>query len=150
MRINYLSETSVALVLQAPGKRNVFVLGDFNDWELQEAYHMKKTPDGEYFWLQIDDLNSGEEYIFQYLVDGQIRIGDPYADKTSDPHHDAEIIDQGRYPGLKPYPTGKTDFQATFLQTAQEPYYWKYNEYNNPTTEELVIYELLVRDFDER
>ncbi|WP_158856936.1 alpha-amylase family glycosyl hydrolase [Lunatibacter salilacus] len=150
MGINYLSDTSVALVLQAPGKRNAFVLGDFNDWELHEGFHMKQTPDGEYFWLQINDLNPGEEYIFQYLVDGHIRIGDPYADKISDPHHEAEIIDQGRYSGLKPYPTGKTDFQATFLQTAQEPYDWKYNDYIKPKTEELVIYELLVRDFDER
>ena len=27
-----------------------------------------------------------EEYVFQYWVDGNIRIGDPYADKVADPY----------------------------------------------------------------
>jgi glycosidase len=83
-------------------------------------------------------------------VDGSLRIGDPYADKVSDPFHDEEIIQQNRYPGLKPYPQGKTEFQATFLQTAQQEYQWKYLDYEKPDPEQLVVYELLVRDFDER
>ncbi|GHB51551.1 DUF4961 domain-containing protein [Mongoliitalea lutea] len=148
--INYISDTEVILVLEAPRKKNVFVIGDFNDWEVLADYQMNLTPDGELFWLKIEDLIPQEEYIFQYLVDGEIRIGDPYADKISDPFLDTEIIQQNRYPGLKPYPEGKTQFQATFLQTAQEPYEWKYTDYNKPKPEELVVYELLVRDFDER
>ena len=148
--INYISDTEVILVLEAPKKKNVFVIGDFNDWEVLADYQMNLTPDGELFWLKIENLIPQEEYIFQYLVDGEIRIGDPYADKISDPFLDTEIIQQNRYPGLKPYPEGKTQFQATFLQTAQEPYEWKYTDYKKPKPEELVVYELLVRDFDER
>jgi len=148
--INYLSETEVILVLEAPKKKNVFLIGDFNNWEVLPEYQMNVTPDGELFWLKLNGLTPGQEYIFQYLVDGSIRIGDPYADKTSDPFHDLEIINDNRYPGLKPFPLGKTEFQATYLQTAQTPFSWKYLDYKKPAAEELVIYELLIRDFDER
>jgi len=148
--INYISDTEVVLVLEAPKKKNAFVIGDFNDWNVLPEYQMNQTPDGEMFWYRLTDLIPGEEYIFQYLVDGSLRIGDPYADKVSDPFHDGEIIQQNRYPNLKPYPQGKTEFQATFLQTAQQDYQWKYLEYQKPAVEELVVYELLVRDFDER
>ncbi len=146
--INYLSDTEVILALQAPGKSIAHVIGDFNDWKVLPEFQMKKTPDGETFWLKIQGLTPKQEYIFQYLVDGDIRIGDPYADKTSDPFNDQEIITQNRYPGLRPYPSGKTEFQATYLQTAQDPYPWKNLNYTKPKPEELVVYELLVRDFD--
>lgn len=148
--INYISDTQAILALQAPNKQIVHVIGDFNDWQVLPEYQMKRTPDGEIFWLEINNLEPKKEYIFQYLVEGEIRIGDPYGDKTSDPFNDQEIIDQNRYPGLKPYPSGKTQFQATYLQTAQEDYQWKNTTYEKPQPEELVIYELLVRDFDSR
>ncbi|MFC3414904.1 alpha-amylase family glycosyl hydrolase [Algoriphagus hitonicola] len=147
--INYISDTEVILALQAPGKKLAHVIGDFNDWEVLPEYQMNRTPDGEIFWLRIENLVPQQEYIFQYLVDASIRIGDPYADKTSDPFNDQEIITQGRYPGLKPFPAGKTNFQATYLQTAQEPFEWQNTNYEKPAPENLVVYELLVRDFDE-
>lgn len=148
--INYLSDTEVLLALLAPNKKLAHVIGDFNDWQILPEYQMKRTPDGEIFWLRIDGLTPKQEYIFQYLVDASIRIGDPYADKTSDPFHDQEIIQDGRYPGLKAFPSGKTEFQATYLQTAQDPFEWKNIDYHKPAPEELVVYELLVRDFDEK
>ncbi len=148
--INYISDTEVILVLEAPMKKNVFVIGDFNDWQILPEYQMFQTPDKEKFWLRINGLSAGEEYIFQYLVDGSIRIGDPYAEKVSDPFHDQEIINDNRYPNLKPFPQGKTEFQASYLQTAQPEYQWKYLDYEKPKPEELVVYELLVRDFDDR
>lgn len=148
--INYLSDTEVILALQAPGKSIAHVIGDFNDWKVLPNFQMKRTPDKKVFWLKVSNLVPKQEYIFQYLVDGEIRIGDPYADKTSDPFNDQEIITQNRYPGLKPYPSGKTEFQATYLQTAQDAYAWKNLSYTKPKPEELVVYELLVRDFDTR
>ena len=46
---------------------------------------MNITPDSKRYWIQVSNLVPEQEYIFQYLVDGNIRIGDPYADKVSDP-----------------------------------------------------------------
>lgn len=148
--INYISDTEVVFVLEAPLKKNAFLIGDFNDWLVLPEFQMNQTLDGEFFWYRLSGLTPGQEYIFQYLVDGSIRIGDPYADKISDPFHDQEIIQQNRYPGLRPYPQGKTEFQASFFQTAQEEYQWQHTEYKKPEVEELVVYELLVRDFDDR
>jgi hypothetical protein len=56
--INYLSDQKVALVLWAPFKEFVFVLGDFNNWTVDNSYQMKK--DGDYFWLEIDGLEPGQ------------------------------------------------------------------------------------------
>ena len=144
--INYIDNTTVLLSLYAPYKDFAFVIGDFNDWEQTENFYMKKTPDGDRYWLQIENLEAGKEYIFQYFVDGTIRIGDPYADKVSDPWNDKYISNQ-TYPNLIDYPTGKTSGIATVLQTAQEPYEWQITEYNIPEVEDMVVYELLIRDF---
>ena len=146
---NYTSDVSTTLVLTAPNKDNVFVIGDFNDWSLDQNYLMKK--DGDKFWVTIDDLVAGEEYIYQYLIDGEIVIADPYTEKVSSPFDDPEIIETNRYPGLKAYPFGSTTQEASYLQTAREQYPWEVTDFEKPANEDLVIYELLVRDFsDER
>lgn len=143
---NYTGNSSVLLNLQAPGKKNVFVIGSFNDWGVSAEYYMNKTADGERFWLEIDNLVPQQEYIYQFLVDGTIRIADPYTDKTSDPWND-KYITATTYPGLIPYPTGKTTGVASVLQTAQEPYVWEVENFTPPPKDNLVIYELLIRDF---
>ncbi len=144
--INYLSETSVLLSLYAPLKQFAFVIGDFNNWLPDEQTYMNRTPDSKRYWIQIDGLVPGKEYIYQYLVDDNIRIGDPYAEKVSDPWNDS-YISSATYPGILPYPSGKTQGIATVFQTAQVPYIWKSGNFIPPKKTDLVIYELLVRDF---
>ncbi|MEQ8581644.1 MAG: alpha-amylase family glycosyl hydrolase [Marinoscillum sp.] len=147
--INYVEgdPTSAILVLEAPGKDFAYVVGDFNNWTPGDNYLMNQTADGELFWYELNGLTAGEEYVFQYWVDGTIKIGDPYADKVADPWNDQYIP-----ASLYPNPTGydKTDYQmATILQTGQEPYVWAETEstWSRPVKENLVVYELLVRDF---
>ena len=57
--INYISDTQATLVLQAPGKKHVYVIGDFNNWQYHLDYQMKQ--DGEYFWLTLNNLQKGTE-----------------------------------------------------------------------------------------
>lgn len=144
--INYVSDNSVALVLWAPFKEHVFVVGDFNNWEYSNNFLMKK--DGDYFWLEIQNLDKGKEYAFQYIIDGNIRIADPYAEKILDPWNDSEIIETV-YPNLKSYPVGKTEGIVSVFQTAQENFNWEIENFQIPEKEKLVIYELLIRDFTE-
>lgn len=144
--INYMSDTEVVLVLQAPGKGAVHVIGDFNNWEFSSGYQLKK--DGEYFWITLTDLIPGREYAFQYLVDGSLRIADPYTDKILDPWND-KYIPESVYPNLKTYPDGKTEGIVSILQTAQAPYQWQVTDFNAPSTDNLIIYEMLIRDFTE-
>ena len=145
--INYVDNTTVTLVLEAPNKEHVFAIGDFNDWSIDSNYLMKKS--GDQFWLTLEGLVSGQEYIYQYLVDGSIRIADPYAEKISSQFDDSQIISESRYENLRPYPNNETTEAASYLQTGQTEFVWA--DFERPKNEDLVIYELLIRDFtDER
>ena len=144
--INYIDETTVVLSLYAPNKNYVFAIGDFNNWQVNDDCYMNKTPDGNHFWVELTGLEPNKEYIFQYFIDNQIRIGDPYADKVSDPWNDKYISDE-TYPNLIQYPEGKTTGIATVLQTGQTPYAWQTGNFTPPAKEHITVYELLVRDF---
>lgn len=144
--INYTSDTEAILVLQAPGKKYVYVIGDFNDWTPKADYQLKQ--DGEYFWITLSGLTKSEEYAFQYLVDGSIYIADPYTDKVLDPWND-QYIENTTYPNLKAYPTGKAEGIVSVLQTGQAAYNWKVKNFERPASEKLVVYEMLIRDFTE-
>lgn len=144
--INYNSATSVTLVLQAPDKNDVYAIGDFNNWNVDPAYQMNQTPDGERYWIELNGLNSGQEYRFQYLVDKQIRVGDPYAEKVLDPFNDGGV-NNFVYPNLIAYPHGETEELVTVFQTNQQAYNWQVSNFQAPDNRDLVIYELLVRDF---
>jgi len=143
--INYLDSDSVGLVLFAPYKEYAFVTGDFTNWRLDEDYMMNKTPDGNYYWLAVGNLSPNTEYIFQYYIDGEIKIADPYAEQVSDPND--KYIEPETYPGLISYPEDKTSKIAAVLETNQSPYQWKNTDFVAPSKENLIIYELLVRDF---
>ncbi len=144
--INYDADdnTKATLVLFAPHKNYVFVIGDFNSWEMQSEYEMKR--DSNRFWLTLTNLTPGKEYAYQYVIDGTLTVADAYTEKILDPWNDSYINSQ-TYPNLKPYPKGKTTGIVSVLQTAQTPYTWSGKPYTRPAKEKLNIYELLVRDF---
>lgn len=142
--INYINDNSVTLVLYAPNKKNVYAIGDFSNWKANNNYMLNR--DGDYWWITITGLSKGQEYAFQYLVDGTLKIADPYTDKVLDPWND-QYIPSAVYPNLKAYPTGKTEGIASVFQPGQVSYAWKNNDYTLPEKDKMVIYELLIRDF---
>ena len=147
--INYEADnTAATLVFYAPSKTRVAVIGDFpgSNWNEQTAYQFKKTPDGNYWWLRLTGLTPGTEYSYQYLVDGTLKVGEPYAEKVLDPWNDP-YIPATTYPALKAYPTGYTSGVVSILQTGQTNYNWQTTGYTRPDKRKLIIYELLLRDF---
>jgi 1,4-alpha-glucan branching enzyme len=147
--INYdPNNTSVTLLLAAPEKTSVSVIGEFpgSNWTVQPQYQMTNTADGYYWYVTINGLSPGVEYAYQYLVDGTLKIADPYTEKILDPNND-QFIPPTTYPSLKPYPTGMTTGIVSILQTASTAYNWQVNNFQRPDKRSLVIYELLVRDF---
>jgi len=144
--INYTSATSATMVLYAPSKQFVYLIGDMNNWEIDPLHELYKTPDGNRYWLQLNNLTAGKEYRFQYLVDNAIKIGDPYSEKVLDPWND-KYIDSLRYPGLIQYPVGLTSNVVSVMQPGQTPYQWQVTNFQKPAKEKLVVYELLIRDF---
>ncbi len=146
--INYIDNNTVTLVLHAPYKNSVHVFGSFNDWAPET---MNRTaadvndPELRY-WITLTGLTAGQEYIFQYIIDEELKVADPYTDKISDPSHDKDISSE-TYPNLIAYPEFETEGIAATFQTAQTPYSWQVTNFTPAKKEDLVIYELLVRDF---
>jgi glycosidase len=132
--------------LYAPNKKNVFAIGDFNNWTASASSLMNITPDGKRFWIRISGLTAGTEYAYQYLIDGNLKIADPYTEKILDPDND-QYIPAATYPNLKTYPTGKTTGIVSILQTAKPAYSWQVTNFAKPNKNNLIVYELLVRDF---
>ncbi|AMJ65762.1 DUF4961 domain-containing protein [Hymenobacter sp. PAMC 26628] len=148
---------SAILSLSAPGKQFVYVLGEFNNWQPTTAGFMNQTADNlsatpatvaatGRWWVQIDGLTPGQEYAYQFLVDGQLRVADPYCEKILDSNDD-QYIPAATYPSLKAYPTGKTTGIVSVLQSNQAAYAWQTTNFQRPARTNLVTYELLVRDF---
>jgi 1,4-alpha-glucan branching enzyme len=157
--INYNNSdaTKATLVLDAPLKDFVYVAGSFNNWQPNSNYSMKKDPASGKFWLELSGLTSGTKYTYQYwVVDATPIANSPAIVKTADPYStlvlspfDDPSIPALSYPDLPSYPTGQ-EREVTVLQTGQTPYSWSASTTNfvKPDKEKLVVYELLVRDFD--
>ncbi|MCB0566352.1 MAG: T9SS type A sorting domain-containing protein [Phaeodactylibacter sp.] len=135
---------SLKLLFYAPNKENVFVLGDFNDYQVNVDFQMTPTDDGNW-WIEIDGLPENGPVTFQYLVDGNIRVADPYSTLILDPGNDPFIPDV-TYPNLPEYPDGAQGV-VTLIDPAVAEYNWQVNNFSRPPKEELVVYELLLRDF---
>ena len=147
--------TKVTLVLEAPTKDFVYVAGSFNDYQPTIDYAMKKKPDSDIFWLEINDLTAGSIETYQYWVyDQNPTSGSPIEVKTADPYStlvlspfDDDFIPASNYPNLPAYPEGQKR-EVTVIETGQNDYNWQVLEFNKPAKENLVIYEILLRDFD--
>ncbi|MFO7863637.1 MAG: alpha-amylase family glycosyl hydrolase [Salinivirgaceae bacterium] len=146
--INYIDDQTVTLVLYAPHKEFVVVNSSYTDWQLSQENQMYRTPDSLRYWITFENVEPGREYAFQYIVDGEITIADPYTDKVLDPWND-QYIPSSTYPYLMEYPHGHAEGILSVFETGQEPYNWQIDSFERPANEELVIYELLVRDFVE-
>lgn len=150
--INYIDNQTVTLVLHDPAakKQFAFAIGDFSNWKPTDATYMKRTPDGQYYWITLTNLQPGKEYAFQYYIDGKLKIADPYTEKVLDPWND-RWIPTSSYPNLKPYPFDLTTGVVSILQTARQSYTWKVNNFVpsavHSTQSDLLVYELLLRDF---
>lgn len=155
--INYNSAdaTKATLVLDAPLKDFVYVAGSFNNWNPDTNYAMKKDPTTGKFWLELTGLTSGQNYTYQYwVVDATPIANSPSVVKTADPFStlvlssfDDPYISATTYPNMPVYPIGQ-DREVTVLKTGQTAYNWQVTNFNKPKKEDLIVYEVLIRDFD--
>jgi glycosidase len=149
--------TRATLVVDAPFKDYVYVAGSFNNYSPTPQYVMKKdnAPNSTKFWLELTGLTPGQIETYQYwLVDENPISGSPSLVKTADPYStlvlspfDDPFIPSNSYPNLPQYPAGQ-EREVTVLQTGQTPYPWQVTNFQKPKKEDLIIYEVLVRDFD--
>ena len=156
--INVVDNSTVTLVLfdkDKNGARKDFahVVGDFNNWTLSNDVRSQMFRDDAagVWWITITDLDPSKEYAFQYYLgktgESPFRVADPYSRKILDPDNDRYIL-PNTYPNLKPYPQGAIGVVSAF-KTKEESYNWQVTDFNIPASDNLVIYEMLLRDFTE-
>ena len=160
-------ENSATLVLYELDKNEerhdyCYLLGDFNGWEPSAAYAMKRDEQRGCWWITLTDLDPAKEYMFQYYVgyvnklgETPVRISDPFS-RIIYSESDSSI-DPETYPNLPNYPS-ETHGLVSAFQIEEEEYDWQYSWETTPgeggkfkveDKNDLIIYELLVRDFTE-
>lgn len=145
MGLNEINDTTVFFQLYAPGKSRVYVLTSLNDYLPDTLNAMTRNPGGQW-WFKEMTVPAGTPFTYQYFIDGELRVADPYSTLVLDPWNDG-YISNATYPNLPDYPTGKTTGIVSLYETAKPDYVWKNTNFQAPDEEELVIYELLIRDF---
>ena len=148
INLNPNDPTKATLVLYAPGKEFVHLIGDFNDWQISNEYLLKKDSSKDRFWIELNNLTPQANHLYQYLVEFNLNIADPYSTLVLDGYGNDAFIDEVTYPNIPDYPVGQSD-AITVLRTGDPEYNWQNTNFVKPKKDDLVIYELLVRDFDE-
>lgn len=151
--INYIDDCTVTLVLKDLDARgnsydHAYVIGDFSGWECQSTYAMKRDEERGCWWYTFTDVVPGKEYMFQYHLHdaerGTTRICDPYTEIVYS--SDDKWIATSTYPDMPAYPTATAGLVGAF-QTARKSYTWQVTDFAVEDDDDLIIYELLLRDF---
>ncbi len=144
--LNRVDVQTAILSLYAPQKKHVFALGNFNDWKVNVDYQMKLSSDMTTWWIELSGLDDTEWQMYQYLVDGVIKIADPYSELILDETNDGSIpLQLNSVPAS--FPKGQTAGHVSIFKTQKEAFPWQATSFVAPEVEELVIYEMLMRDF---
>ena len=147
--INYNSDNSVTFVLydkDKDGKRGdyCYIVGDWNGWERVKEGAMKRDSEAGCWWITLSGFEADKEYRFQYrlgnLPSSDIRLSDPYTEIVYDQWNDKYIA------GVPAFPEGAKQLVSAF-QINKPAYNWKHKDFKIEDKNDLVIYEMLFRDF---
>ncbi|MDG2475740.1 MAG: alpha-amylase family glycosyl hydrolase, partial [Flavobacteriaceae bacterium] len=153
--INYDNQ-NIYLQLTAPNKDFVYVLGNFNDYKRDDNSLMKINPNNNKFWIEINGLTTGSNYWYQYEVFSKspasdsptfVKVADPFSNVILSKYDDFEISTSS-YTDLPNFPENQEGEFTLIENLWLNDYNWNNPEFNKPKKEDLIIYELLVRDFD--
>lgn len=144
------ADGTVTFCIAAPNKSNAIIVGSWDNYTVLNANVMKYQDynGNRYFWTTISGLESDKQYPYYYMIDNTYKVGDPYAKLILDPYND-KYISAEVFPNLIPYPQDKVNgniMLAVYDEKINE-YNWQITDFKGVKKEDLVIYELLFRDF---
>lgn len=141
---------TVTFCLGAPGKQSVFIIGSWNDYKVVDSQNMyyQDYQGNRYFWTTISGIENGKNYPYYFIVDGEKTVGDPYARLVLDPWND-RYIPSTTYPDIPEYPSTVSGVPVAVYNTALDGknYNWNVKNFKGVDQSQLIIYELLIRDF---
>lgn len=148
------ADGSVTFCIAAPNKTNAMLLGSWNGYlpaESQVMDYIDQVENGvtyRHFTITLPEstVARNTQVMYYYMIDG-IRVGDPYARLVLDPNND-KTIPASVYPNLPAYPSDKlTGTPLAVFSDNLADYTWQTDNFVAPAKTDLIIYELLVRDF---
>lgn len=143
------ADGSVTFVIAAPGKEQAMIVGSWNDFALTEAQVMDyEDVDGQrYFMTTVADVADGRDHRYFFLFDNSQAVGDPYARLVLDGDNDKHISST-TFADMPPYPsTAVMGAPVAVYNSSMADYDWEIDDFKGADQSQLVIYELLVRDF---
>lgn len=148
------NDGSYTFCMAAPQKKSCIVIGSWNGYKPSSAgvcQYVDRNIDGavfRYFKTTIPASQISAPFSYYYCIDRQYNVGDPYARLVLDPYND-KYISSSVYPDMPGYPEGKVPANTFLAYYADDmlKYSWQTPEFEAPDKENLVIYELLLRDF---
>ncbi len=145
--LNYYTEDSLIFQVYAPQKDYVFLLTVDNEFKANPDYLMNQTLDGARHWIALPKtLFDNNRSVYQYLMSGDVTVADPYSTVVLDKWNDDEVP-ASALQDLPPYPEAYADGLVTAFDIDYVVYPWMVEDFEKPAKEDLIIYELLLRDF---
>ena len=147
--INYNADGSVSFVLYDKDKKGerfdyCYIVGDWNNWERVAEGAMKRDNGAGCWWITLDGFDADKEYRFQYRLGNppasDVRVSDPYTEIVYDQWNDQYIQ------GVPAFPEGAKGLVSAF-QIDRPEYRWSNSDFKVEDKNDLVIYEMLFRDF---
>ena len=147
--INYNADGSVTFVLYdkdtaGQSHQYCYIVGDWNNWERKTEGAMFYDGSKGCWWITLDGFDADKEYRFQYRLGNtsgsDLYISDPYTEIVYDQWNDQYIQ------GVPAFPEGAKQLVSAF-QINKPAYAWKHKDFKVEDKNDLVIYEMLFRDF---
>ena len=147
--INYNPDNSVTFVLydqdtEGKSHKYCYIVGDWNGWERKTEGAMYWDGSKGCWWITLSGFDTDKEYRFQYRLGNasgsDTYVSDPYTEIVYDEWNDQYI------PGVPAFPEGAKQLVSAF-QVNRPEYDWKHDDFKVEDKNDLVIYEMLFRDF---
>lgn len=165
--INVIDNSTVTLVLYEKDNTNTrnydyaYVMGDFNNWTRSNTENSQMYYDDAAgcWWITLSGLDASQEYAFQYYMgklddttgevdkDSELRLADPYAEKILESGD--SYIAESTYPSSERVYPDKGAGTVSVFQIERDNYGWAHDDFEIADKNNLMIYELLLRDFSE-
>ena len=147
--INYNNDGTVTFVFydkDTDGNRHkyCYIVGDWNDWTRKTEGAMYYDGSQGCWWITLGGFDADKEYRFQYRLGNNsgsdTYVSDPYTEVVYDEWNDKYIA------GVPAFPAGAKQLVSAF-QINRPAYAWQHKNFKIEDKNDLVIYELLFRDF---
>lgn len=142
------SDGTVTFCIAAPGKKSVVIVPSWDNYDVLDKNVMKyQDYNGQrYFFTTVSGLSDNQWYPYYYIVDATYKVGDPYARLVLDNYSD-KWLDKNIWPDMPQYPYDKFDDTMLAVYRGDLDGNYKFSDFQIPDHGNLIIYELLLRDF---